>query len=112
MKREYVDTVWDLWTYDVWGNAGEGWQVNDRFCLHRKYPLRLRVKTYNPGMVNEFQAAELTDTQIRQALHLRRIKLDTDGDDVTCYVNHASSGYPLGELHCVSHESLSPIRRK
>jgi hypothetical protein len=36
------------------------------------------------------------------------LEIETDGDDVTIYVNRASDSYPLGELVCTSHDSLSP----
>jgi hypothetical protein len=26
-----------LWSYDVWGNARDGWEVNDRSCLSREF---------------------------------------------------------------------------
>ena len=111
MKNEYVDTVWEVWTYDVWGNEKDGYEVNDRSCYHREYPMRLKVEVNNPGTEHEFLSAYPTDKQIRQALDLKRIQLDLDGDDMNVYVNHASTGYPCGELNLVSPESLSPIKK-
>lgn len=104
-----IMTTWEVWIYDVWGNSDEGYDVNDRHCIDREYPLRLRVKTYNAGSPQEFKAAYPSDYQIQNALGYGRPALDIDGDDLTIYVNRASDGYPLGELYCTSHKSLSPI---
>ena len=108
----HIDTVWEVWSYDVWGNQKDGWEVNDRSCDHRAYPITLKLEICNPGTPQEFQSASPTDKQIREALQIKpRVKIDL-GDDVTIYVEHESTGYPLGELFCVSHESLSPPKAK
>lgn len=109
-RRQTVATTWEVWTYDVWGNARDGYEVNDRSCLAREYPLRLTVETFNEGKAGEFQGASPSDRQLREAFGLERIKIDTDGDDLTIYVRRARDGYPIGELTCTSHTSLSPIR--
>lgn len=99
-------TRWQVRTYDVWGNARDGWNVNDSYDAGET-ELELSVTTHNEGMGNQFQSATLSDEQISE---LFGGEIETDGDDVTIYVNRSSDGYPLGELHCVSHDSLSPIR--
>ena len=73
-KAEYVLTVWESATYDVRGNARDGYEVNDVYRRRTPIEIQCKVETYN--------------------------------------VNRARDGYPLGELTCVSHESLSPIRAK
>lgn len=109
---KFINTTWKVFTYDVWGNAKDGYEVNQTFASH-EVTLRLTVRKYNEGTPQEFESASPSDKQLRQALDcMPRIKLDVNGDDTIIYVNHASSDYPLGELHCVSHESLSPIRKK
>ena len=112
MKKATIETVWELRTYDVWGNSKDGYDVNDSFVVDRGYPLTLAVTINNHGTSQEFLSAYPTDRQIRKALDLRSIQLDLEGDDLTIYVNRESNGYPLGEVRCVSHESLSPIRIK
>ena len=104
-----VMTTWDVWTYDVWGNKEDGYDVNDRFNHSRDLPLRIKATVYNAGKDGEFVGASPSDYQLQQVFGVR-CKLDTDGDDLTIYVNRASDGYPIGELHCTSHASLSPIR--
>ena len=108
-KRQFIDTTWELRSYDVWGNARDGYEVNDTSRIGEA-SLRLAVEVNNAGTPGEFLSATPSDSQIRRALGLRRFKLDTDGDDTTIYVNRERDGYPCGEMFCTSHESLSPIR--
>ena len=110
---ERVKTVWEVWSYDVWGNAKEGYYVNNRFCDHREYVINAKIDIANKGTPQEFKYAEPSDHAIRQALGIKKwIHVDTEGDDVTIYVISSRDGYPLGELICVSHASLSPIKIK
>lgn len=101
-------TTWEVSTYDVWGNAKDGYDVNDRY-RQGDVTLRLRPVAYNIGTEHEFTSAYPSDYQIQKAFGVS-CKIDTDGDDTTIYVNRASDSYPIGELHCISHASLSPIR--
>lgn len=107
-----IRTEWQYATYDVWGNARDGYDVNDIYRQRVPVVLMLAVKTYNPNTSQAFDSATPTDRQLRRVFGLGRIQIDTDGDDLTIYVNRARDGYPIGELHCVSHESLSPIKAK
>ena len=104
-----VVTVWELSTYDVWGNRQDGYDVNDRYIQNRALEIRCKVQTHNAGTVHAFQSASPSDYQLGQIFGTRAA-LDVDGDDLNIYVKRASDGYPLGQLVCVSHESLSPIR--
>ncbi len=105
-----IMTVWEIWTYDVWGNATDGFEVNDRYCHCRHHEMELDVEKHNVGSTSKFSSAHPTDKQIREALGITgKMKLDIDGDDLTIYVNRARDSYPIGELICTSHKSLSPI---
>ena len=105
-----IETTWELWSYDVWGNAKDGYEVNDKSCFDWEYPIKLKVEKNNPNSPQEFLSAYPSDKQIRQAFGCNHAyRLDLDGDDMTIYVNRSRDGYPLGELHCTSHKSLSPI---
>ena len=106
-----LETTWEVCTYDVLGNAEDGYEVNDRYRVHRAYPLTLAVVTNNPGTDRAFNSASPSDAQIREALGLvEDASITTDGDDLYIQVDASEDGYPLGELSCMSHESLSPIR--
>lgn len=108
MKRT-ITTTWEYATYDVWGNARDGYDVNDVY-RHGETTLVLTVETANDGTSYAFDHASPTDRQLRRVFGLGRIQIDTDGDDLTIYVNRARDSYPIGELHCTSHKSLSPIQ--
>lgn len=110
MKARTIKTVWELAIYDVWGNAKDGYEVNDVFRHSGTFDLELTVEVCNPGTPQQFETAYPTDSQLRKALGLGKTRLETSGDDTTIYINRARDCYPLGELHCLSHESLSPIR--
>jgi hypothetical protein len=110
-KPQYIETTWEIRTYDVWGNAKDGYEVNDTYRAG-EVTIRCKIEVNNPGTPQEFLSASPSDSQIRRALSLRRFKIETDGDDLHIYVNRAKDSYPCGELYCTSHESLSPIRAK
>lgn len=108
-----IKTVWEVSTYDVWGNAREGYDVNDRYIVARALPLELTVETANPNTPHAFEHATPSDKQIREVFGLgNAAKIETDGDDLAIYVERARDGYPIGQLICQSHESLSPIRER
>ncbi len=111
-KVRTVTTEWELATYDVWGNARDGYDVNDVYRRREPITLILKVEKYNVGTPSEFESATPTDRQLRRVFGLGKIQIDTDGDDLTIYVNRMRDSYPIGELYCVSHDSLSPIRAK
>jgi hypothetical protein len=104
-------TEWEVWEYDVWGNKIDGYDVNDRFCINRHCTLKLNVNTYNQDTPQEFKGANISDYKLKQLFGVS-CKLDVQGDDLSYYVNRESDGYPIGELFCISHDSLSPIRIK
>src|SRR5271166_1318439 len=90
--NKYIDTTWELRTYDVWGNAKDGYEVNDTRRAGET-TIRCKVEVNNAGTPQEFLSAFPSDSQLRRALSLRRFKIETDGDDLTIYVNRAKDGY-------------------
>lgn len=78
---------WSVWTYDVWGNAKDGFEVNDRSCIERSF----ESKTDTP-----------TTREIRSALRLDGWHggIAIDRDDCNVYVSAKRSGRPIGELIC------------
>ena len=103
-----IKTVWEKRVYDVWGNNDDGYYVNDSFS-DGEITIRCKVEVCNVGTPREFTCAYPSDYQLKRIFGYTGA-IDTDGDDTTIYVNIAKHYYPLGELHCISHESLSPIR--
>ena len=114
MRKPTEPTTWEVWTYDVWGNARDGYEVNDRHCASREYAIAVPIETCNPNTPHAFDHAYPTVRQIRAALGVtgEPYGVEVDGDDLTIYVTRGRDGYPIGELFCTSHESLSPIRRR
>ena len=118
MAKKTIYTAWEARVYDTWGNAEDGYTVNDSFRLPSnhvtgKHILKLEVTVNNEGTLQQFESAYPSDKQIREIFGIgSRVAIDTEGDDSHIYVNRARDGYPLGELHCESHEALSPIRIK
>jgi len=110
-KAKTVKTKWEVRTFDVWGNAREGYDVNDTL---RKWEveLDLEVQIANEGKESAFNHAFPSDKQIRQVLGLTNIKLETGGDDINVTVDRERDGYPLASFSCLSHSSLSPIEAK
>ena len=109
--KKSILTVWKIKTYDVWGNAKDGFDVNDVYN-RGEISLLADVERHNVNTPQEFESASLSESQIRKVFMLGKKQLQIDGDDLTYYVNLARNGYPVGQLECESHESLSPIRIK
>lgn len=107
-RAKHIQTKWEVATYDVWGNARDGYEVNDVY-RHGEVELSLTVTVNNEGTPHEFKSAHPTDKQLRKVFGVG-CQLETDGDDMTVYVKRERDGSPIGEITCVSHESLSPIR--
>ena len=103
-----IYSLWELRTYDVWGNAEEGYGVSGSWS-EGQIELRIPQTRYNVGTPQEFIAATPSDRQIKLAFGVS-CRIETDGDDTTIYVNRERDSYPIGEMHCLSHESLSPVR--
>lgn len=91
----------EIWTYDVWGDAEDGFYVNDRMCVDRDYKICCKAQTYNAGTPHQFTVYEVTDAQIKRVA--REVfgftcALDIDGDEKNIYVNREKDGYPLFEM--------------
>lgn len=108
MSGKTIETVWEITTYDVWGNADDGFEVNDVY-RHGNTEIACKVEVNNQGTPQEFKSACPTDSQIREVFGIN-CRIDTDGDDMVIYINRARDSYPIGELRCISHKSLSPIQ--
>lgn len=101
----FITTKWQLTEYDVWGNARDGYEINQAFHGN-EIQLRLRI--------DNDRCAYPTIAQLRRECGIvKGVHLEIDqnySDDVRVHLVRKSDQYPICELHCVSHSSLSPIR--
>lgn len=84
-----------LWTYDVWGNARDGFDVNDRYS-HGTVEIRCKRQTFNVGTPHEFHSWEPTDRQLSRAAGFTGVTWD--GSDGSFYAENSRNGRPIGEL--------------
>lgn len=110
-----VKAICEVWTYDVWGNARSGWEVNDRYCQDRAREVEAVVVISNmprlPGAFDQYRkftgdsasfscemavSFEIEDKTLCEIFGCKRI--ETDGDDTHIIVNRERDSYPLGEL--------------
>ena len=66
--------VWDLWSYDVWGDADDGYTVNDRSCLNREIEIEVKEERYNIGTEREFGDFTPTNEQIFEIISQTSVK--------------------------------------
>jgi len=105
--------ICEVWEYDVWGNARDGFQVNDSYCLSRKAEIPATLTLSNvptfPGAKDDFRAFpadgsfsaeiglffELDKRAMRQWI---KGKDNGDGDDLHYYFENPHNGKPMGEI--------------
>jgi hypothetical protein len=100
VKHE-VTAICEMWTYDVWGNEEDGWEVNDRFCQDRELRVPAVVKVSNfprcPGASDNYRSFsksasfscevcvsfEIENTTLEEIFESKNgIEVDGDGDFV------------------------------
>lgn len=109
MKRK----AYEIWTYDVWGNDDDGYEVNDRCNQERQAVIELQPRTYNQGKPGQFTCFTPSNEEILAMLKeydilknsCTLLDLEIYGDDKNFYVSAAKNGYPLCEVleicdHC------------
>lgn len=85
-----------LWTYDVWGNARDGFEVNDRF-KRGTVTIRCKATTHNAGTPHEFVSYDPTDRQLSRVAGVSKVEWDGVTDEAF-YANLKSNGKPVCEL--------------
>ena len=108
MPKTKIPTVtrqYRLWTYDVWGNARDGFNVNDRYS-HGIVSIVCKREQFNIGTPNQFETYQPTDRQLSRAAGF--LGVSWDGEPGGEYqgrayggVYHAESSRnsrPIGEL--------------
>lgn len=94
----YMVRRYRLYTYDVWGNARDGWEVNDRYSTGTVVEIRCKRQTFNAGTPHEFHSYAPTDRQLSRAIGAKGLVWDgaaaPDGPQYAEYRN----GKPACEL--------------
>jgi hypothetical protein len=93
-----------LWTYDVWGNARDGWQVNDSYdhgtidvaC----YPTTYNVPVDGSPAIHGFTDWSPTDRRLSRAAEAQGVTWEGDPDHAL-YAEDYRNGRPAGELEFV-----------
>lgn len=82
----------EVYTYDVWGNARDGYEVNDRY----------RFGTYSHVDALVARDDKLLTRFLKEIGFLKKgvqtRSLEFDGDDTFVYVTAVKDGYPLCEV--------------
>lgn len=86
--------TYDVHTYDVWGNARDGYSVNDRYMRQAKIELPDEVD--DKAIIRALKSAGIVRANCRIS------SFDIEGErDYTLYITHGpSGGYPVCELEC------------
>lgn len=117
-SHKIVATV-NVRTYDVWGNAKDGYEVNDSYNQgDQEVVLNMTlmgVLNVPEGESLSFRSDsivcsyEIPDKTIRDLLGVGpRVAIEIDGDDRTYYVNRERDSYPLGEIYIESWREFNP----
>lgn len=86
-----------LWTYDVWGNEEDGYEVNNRFSTGTVLEFKVKGTVQNAGTPSEFIGYYLTSSRINRALGCTGVTWEGD-NDFTVYGERPSDRYPECEL--------------
>ena len=78
---------WRFWSYDVWGNAREGYEVNDRYEIDKVY--------IDDSIIED---KKKLSSLIRKVYGLKKIQLSFDGGERNIYIEASRDGYPIGEM--------------
>lgn len=83
------EVEWHVFSYDVWGNKKDGFEVNDKHKLGVEY---------GPPDLTDSQAIQLAKWAGLLKKSVRRNQLLIEGDDITVYFTERRTGEPLGEM--------------
>jgi len=103
MKKQYVDTEWQITYFDVTGNPVRGYDIHGMVGSNNA-----KIKM----TVDARGATQLTPFQVKRVVSdLRYLPVRLTE---TCELTYIAYVYtcPLVELLCVSHTSLTPLKEK
>jgi hypothetical protein len=109
-----VWAICEIWNYDTWGNAREGWDVNDRSCEDRSMRIPAEVTISNvprfPGVKDAYRtfsdsASFSCDMMVAFSIPDKEIRkifgkgIEVESSDGTDYeVSLKRNGKPIGQI--------------
>jgi hypothetical protein len=95
---KYRTRRYRVFTYDVWGNARDGFDVNYVYP-QGTVEIRCKLKVYNAGTPEEFASWGPTDRQLSRACGFRGVQWDSaDDPEYTISCENPRNGRPIGEV--------------
>lgn len=101
--------VFDVWGLDVWGNAKDGFEVNDR-SRSGKLEVVAKQIAYNVGTPHEFKSWDISDEAfvkalkaqgyLKKGIHTKSVEIDSPSgfEESGVYINEARTSEPLWQL--------------
>lgn len=116
--KKYIRVRYQVLALDVWGNAKDGFEVNQIFRTNDELECTAVLKRYNEGRPGEFYQYEPEDKYVVRALkaagllkkrvHTRSLTIDGE-NDATLYVEATRNSEPLWHLECLEPEKLASV---
>jgi hypothetical protein len=102
-----TSTKWNVFVYEVW-EGKDGFHINETY---KKGTVLLDLKPIGSGFKGGVKRTfySLNERQIRDVLALPNVRLSISWNGTSVYVEQAINGFPLGELHCVSHANIEVV---
>lgn len=88
-----------LYSYELWGNRRDGFEVNNIFDTGHEFDIAVRGEVMNAGTMDEFVSFSPSDLQINRALGDRGLVYDGEAEDTLCAEN--KYGDPVQEIRFV-----------
>jgi hypothetical protein len=107
--NRYRKVPYEIISLDVWGNAKDGFTVNNAFRTGRTVEVTAVEHVYNENTPQEFIHFSVSNAHIIRALkregyikrNIHHKSIEIDGEqDYTLYVNDARNGCPELQLEC------------
>ena len=116
--------ICEIWTYDVWGNEEDGYDVNDKSCRDRQYEIPCVLFISNvprfPGAADQFRKFPTAgsffcklvvsfDLDAKSLKMVFGVEDNGEGDDMHLYFD-GDDGKPLGEIIIMGYRAIDSLR--
>ena len=88
-----------VWTYDVWGNEKDGYEVNDRTELTEYFGSDVNLLEVKDNSESSIVKALKDNGWLKKQTQLRHLSFDGDGENIS--IDQARNSYPLFGLELV-----------